>query len=103
MAPALQIGRMDVSPGHEDEWNQWYGGVYVTNYEKVPGCIRGRRRKAVRGEPQYSVVYEFENERVSETPEWLQQRDIHPDNDRMRGLMTHATGSPGIWKKTFQP
>ncbi len=102
MAPALQIGRMDPPSGQEDEWNQWYSGVYVTNYEKVPGCIRGRRWKAVRGEPQYSVVYEFENERVSETPEWLNQRDIHPDNDRMRGLMTHAPGSPGIWKKTFQ-
>ncbi len=102
MAPALQIGRMDPPSGQEDEWNQWYSGVYVTNYEKVPGCIRGRRWKAVRGEPQYSVVYEFENEKVSETPEWLLQRDIHPDNDRMRGLMTHAPGSPGIWKKTFQ-
>ena len=102
MAPALQIGRMDISPQHEAEWNQWYSGVYVPNYEKVPGCIRGRRWKAVRGEPQYAVVYEFENEKVSETPVWLEQRDIHPDNDRMRGLMTHAPGSPGIWKKTFQ-
>ena len=45
MAPALQIGRMDISPENEDEWNRWYSGVYVPNYEKVPGCIRGRRWK----------------------------------------------------------
>ena len=102
MAPALQIGRMSIAPENEGEWNQWYSGVYVPNYEKVPGCIRGRRWKIVRGEPQYAVVYEFENENVSATEKWLEQRDINADNPRMRELMTHATGSPGIWKKTFQ-
>ena len=102
MAPALQIGRMDIAPENSEEWNQWYSGVYVPNYEKVPGCIRGRRWNAVRGEPSYAVVYEFEHEKVSESPEWLSQRDINPDNPRMRDLMTHAAGSPGIWKKTFQ-
>jgi len=48
------------------------------------------------------VVYEFENENVSSTEKWLEQRDINSDNARMRDLMTHAPGSPGIWKKTFQ-
>ena len=67
MAPALQIGRMGISPENEQEWNNWYSTIYVPNYEKVPGCIRGRRWKAVRGEPQYSVVYEFEHEKVSES------------------------------------
>ncbi len=102
MAPALQIGRMSISAEFEDEWNGWYSGVYVPNYEKVPGCIRGRRWKSIRGEPHYAVVYEFENETVSESPEWAKQQDIHPDNARMRSLMNHARGSPGIWKKTFQ-
>ena len=102
MAPALQIGRMAVPSEHEDQWNQWYNNIYTANYEKVPGCIRARRWKAVRGEPKYAVVYEFEHEKVSESPEWLRQRDIDPSNERMRSLMTHATGSPGIWKKTFQ-
>ena len=102
MAPALQIGRMDISPENEDEWNRWYSGVYVPNYEKVPGCIRGRRWRVVRGQPKYAVVYEFEHEGVSDTDAWQAQRDINPDNPRMRDLMTHAEGSPGIWKKTFQ-
>ncbi|HZA21638.1 MAG TPA: hypothetical protein VFA32_03395 [Dehalococcoidia bacterium] len=48
------------------------------------------------------MVYEFQHERVSESPEWERQRDINPDNARMRGLMTHAPGSPGVWRKTFQ-
>ena len=102
MAPALQIGRMGIAPENSEEWNKWYSGVYVPNYEKVPGCIRGRRWKAVRGEPEYAVVYEFEDENVSQTETWLAQREINPDNPRMRDLMTHAPGSPGIWKKTFQ-
>ncbi len=102
MAPALQIGRMDIAPENSEAWNQWYSGVYVPNYEKVSGCIRGRRWNAVRGEPSYAVVYEFEHEKVSESAEWLAQRDINPDNPKMRDLMTHAAGSPGIWKKTFQ-
>lgn len=103
MAPALQIGRMAIGPEDEEQWNQWYSGVYVPNYEKVPGVIRGRRWKAYKGEPAYGVVYEFEHEKVSESPEWLSQREVHPDNSHMRNLMTHASGSPGIWKKTFQP
>jgi len=102
MANALQIGRMDVPAANDDDWNKWYSGVYVPNYEKCPGVIRGRRWRAVRGEPQYATVYEFENENVSETEEWLKQREIHPDNPRMRDVMTHAAGSPGIWRKTFQ-
>ena len=102
MAPALQIGRMDVPAANDKEWNDWYSGVYVPNYEKVPGCFRGRRWKAVRGAPTYATVYEFENEKISETEEWLRQRDINSDNQRMRDIMTHADGSPGIWKKTFQ-
>ena len=102
MANALQIGRMDVPAANDDDWNEWYSGVYVPNYEKCPGVIRGRRWRAVRGEPQYATVYEFEDENVSETEEWLKQREIHPDNSRMRDVMTHAAGSPGIWRKTFQ-
>ena len=102
MPNALQIGRMDVPAANDDDWNKWYSGVYVPNYEKCPGVIRGRRWRAVRGEPQYATVYEFEDENVSETEEWLKQREIHPDNPRMRDIMTHAAGSPGIWRKTFQ-
>ena len=101
MASALQIGRMDVPADNDAEWNEWYSGVYVPNYEKVPGCTRGRRWKAVRGAPAYATVYEFEDENVSQTAEWLRQRDIHPDNQRMRDIMTHASGSSRYLEKDF--
>jgi hypothetical protein len=102
MAPALQIGRMDVPADNDAAWNDWYSGVYVPNYEKVPGCIRGRRWRSVRGEHKYAVVYELAHDKVSESAEWLAQRDIDPSTARIRPLMTHAPGSPGIWNKTFE-
>ncbi len=103
MAPALQIGRMNIPAERTDEWNEWYNSIFVPNFEKVPGCIRGRRFKTVRGEdPMYSVVYEFENEHVSAKPEWTAQLDADPKNAEMRGLITHGPGSPSIFKKTFE-
>ena len=103
MAPALQIGRMNIPAERTDEWNEWYNSIFVPNFEKVPGCIRGRRFKTVRGEdPMYSGVYEFENENGSQTPEWAAQLDADPKNAEMRGLITHGPGSPSIFKKTFE-
>jgi len=102
MAPALQVGRMDVPGEIEDAFNDWYNTIYVPNYEKVPGCIRGRRFKAVGGEPKYLVVYEFEHPKVSESAEWLYQREVSPVTAKIRPHLQFATGSPGIWVKTFQ-
>jgi hypothetical protein len=33
MAPALQIGRMDVPAAVDRQFNDWYNTVYVPNYE----------------------------------------------------------------------
>jgi hypothetical protein len=102
MAPALQLGRMDVPPEVDAEFNRWYNAVYVPNYEKVPGVIRGRRYRAVVGSPSYLTYYEFEHPTVSESAAWMAQRDAVPDNARMRGYMRHAPGSPGVYVKTFE-
>jgi len=102
MAPALQIGRMDVPPEIDDDFNDWYNTIYVPNYEKVPGVIRGRRYRAVVGAPTYLTLYEFEHPQVSESAAWLAQRDISPVTHRIRPHMRHAPGSPGIWVKTVQ-
>ncbi|HYS92082.1 MAG TPA: hypothetical protein VEL48_01525, partial [Candidatus Acidoferrales bacterium] len=60
LAPALQLGRMDVPPEVDAEFNEWYNTIYVPNYEKVPGVIRGRRYRATAGSPTYLTFYEFE-------------------------------------------
>ena len=102
MAPALQLGRMDVPAEVDAEFNNWYNTIYVPNYEKVPGVIRGRRYRAVEGTPTYLTFYEFEHPKVSETPEWMAQRDASPITARMRPHMHHAPGSPGVYVKTFE-
>ena len=66
------------------EFNTWYNTVYVPNYEKVPGVIRGRRYRAVEGTPTYLTLYEFEHPKVSESPAWMAQRDASPANAKMR-------------------
>ena len=100
MAPALQIGRMDVPAEVERDWNEWYSTIYVPNYEKVPGVIRGRRYRAVEGTPAYLTLYEFEHPKVSESAEWTAQRDAVAVSTTMRGHMRHAAGSPGVYVRT---
>jgi hypothetical protein len=102
MAPALQLGRMSVPANVEAEWNAWYSGTYVPNYEKVPGVIRGRRFRALVGEPTYLTFYEFANPKVSETEAWKAQQNAVPISAQMRAHMKHAPGSPGVYVKTFQ-
>jgi hypothetical protein len=102
MAPALQIGRMDVPPEIDADFNTWYNTIYVPNYEKVPGVIRGRRYRAVTGTPTYLTLYEFEHPKVSESAEWKTQQNISPVSERIRPHMRHAAGSPGVYVKTFE-
>src|SRR5258705_13678684 len=102
LAPALQLGRMDVPPEVDAEFNEWYNTVYVPNYEKVPGVIRGRRYRAVEGTPTYLTLYEFEHPKVSESAAWNAQRDAAPVNATMRAHMKHAPGSPGVYVKTVE-
>jgi hypothetical protein len=102
MAPALQIGRMDVPREIDEEFNTWYNTIYVPNYEKVPGVIRGRRYRAVTGTPTYLTLYEFQHPKVSASDEWNRQRNAVPASERMRSHMQHAAGSPGVYVKTFQ-
>lgn len=102
MAPALQIGRMSVPEQADDEWNAWYNGEYIPGYRKVPGVLYARRYRVIAGEVRYTTVYEFENPQVSETDAWHQQRQTSSSNsDKMRDLMTHAAGSPGVYQRIY--
>ena len=86
----------------DEEFNDWYNNIYIPDYEKVPGVLRGRRYVSVQGEPRYGTVYEFEDTEVSKTPEWLKARESNPRSEGIRAGMTHAQGSPAIYKKIFQ-
>jgi hypothetical protein len=101
-APALQIGRMSVAENIDGEWNHWYNAEYIPGYRKVSGVIYARRFRVVEGETRYATVYEFEHEKVSETAEWNKQRESSsPRSGRMREVMTHAQGSPGVYRRIY--
>ena len=102
LAPALQIGRMSVPAEHDAEFNDWYNNIYIPGYEAVPGCIRGRRFVSVEGDPKYGTIYELEDTEVSKTDAWLKARESNPKSAEMRAVMTHASGSPAVYKKIFQ-
>ena len=103
MAPALQIGRMDVPPDIDADFNAWYNTIYVPNYEKVPGVIRGRRYRAVVGHADVPHAATS-----SSTPTCPRARRGSPSaTPRRRRRRSGRTcgmrpGSPGIYVKTFQ-
>lgn len=102
MAPALQIGRMSVPDDVDREWNEWYNNEYIPGYRKVPGVIYARRFRVVEGQTHYATVYEFEHTKVSETADWNKQRESSsPRSGRMREAMTHAPGSPGVYRRIY--
>jgi hypothetical protein len=99
MAPALQIGRMSVPENVDTEWNDWYNTDYIPGYRTVPGVIYARRYRVVEGGTRYTTVYEFAHPKVSESAEWNHQREhSSPRSSRMREVMTHAAGSPGVYR-----
>ena len=102
MASALQIGRMSVPESADPEWNAWYNGEYIPGYRQVSGVIYARRYRVIEGETRYATVYEFEHTKVSESAEWNRQRETSsPRSGRMRDIMTHATGSPGVYRRIY--
>jgi hypothetical protein len=69
----------------------------------VPGVIAARRYVAEEGmkAPKYLTVYEFEHEKVSESPEWEKARWSNPWTVRIRRYMQLDAGSPAVFRRIF--
>ena len=52
MAPALQIGRMDVPADIEEKYNWYYDNERTPANLQIPGCLHVRRYHVVEGWPQ---------------------------------------------------
>ena len=101
MAPAIQLGRMDVPVDIEDKYNEYYDTVRTPGNLKVSGCLAVRRYQAVEGEPKYLTVYEFEHEKVPETQAWNDRRGQDNMHSYIGGTYGHAPGSPGVYRRIF--
>ena len=103
MAPALQIGRMDVGPEVEARYNEYSATVRTPANLTVPGCLFVRRYHAVEGGPNYLTMYEFEHEKVPESLAWEIQRGKDTMGQFISGRYGHASGSPGVYRRVFPP
>ena len=103
MAPALQIGRMDVPAEIESKYNEYYDGVRTPSNLEVPGCLFVRRYHAVEGVPKYLTMYEFEHEKVPETLAWEERRSRDTMHQFIGGSYGHAPGSPGVYRRILPP
>ncbi len=103
MAPALQIGRMDVPADLEDKYNYYYDNVRTPANLEISGCLHVRRYHVVEGGPKYLTMYEFEHEKVPETVAWENQRKQDTMHEYIGGRYGHAAGSPGVYRRVFPP
>lgn len=98
-APVLQIGRIDIPPAHEEEFNEWYNTEYLVGYMRVPGVYSARRYVNRGPGPRYLTVYELAHPEVSRQPDWDRVRAQSVWRRRIERLWTHAAGSPGIYRR----
>jgi hypothetical protein len=99
LPPALQIGRIDIPPAHEDEFNEWYNTEYLIGNMTVNGVYSARRYLNRGAGPRYLTVYEFAHPEVSRQPAWDRTRAQSVWRRRIERLWTHAPGSPGIYRR----
>lgn len=96
---ALQIGRIDIPPAHEEEFNEWYNTEYLLGNMTVNGVYGARRYLNRLAGPRYLTVYEFAHTEVSRQPAWDRARSQSVWRRRIERLWAHASGSPGIYRR----
>jgi hypothetical protein len=99
LAPALQIGRIDIPPAHEEEFNEWYNTEYLLGNMTVNGVYGARRYLNRVAGPRYLTVYEFAHTEVSRQPAWDRARSQSVWRRRIERFWAHASGSPGIYRR----
>ena len=99
LPPALQIGRIDIPPAHEDEFNEWYNTDYLIGNMTVNGVYSARRYLNRAGGPRDLTIYEVAHPEVSRQPAWDRARAQSIWRRRIERLWSHAPGSPGIYRR----
>ena len=101
MAPALQVGRMEVPVNIEERYNDYYDNYRTPRNLTVPGCLAVRRYHVVDGAPKYLTMYEFEHEKVPDSLIWERYRTEDTMHDYIGGHYSHPPGSPGVYRRIF--
>jgi antibiotic biosynthesis monooxygenase (ABM) superfamily enzyme len=80
----LVVRSRPVSPEREDEYNDWYSGVHVTELLAVPGFVSARRfRRVGEGDGhEYLAVYEVEADDLAAPLHELRRRSAAGETTR---------------------
>jgi hypothetical protein len=69
----LNVVRLDISPEHEKEMDDFFHEEHFTSLLAVPGVLSGRRFRLVQGEgPRHMMVWEIERPEVIESEAYRQ-------------------------------
>lgn len=60
MGSATMVFWHDVASG-DDDYKDWHSNEHMDERVSVPGFLRGRRARAIKGEPQYFIMYEVDS------------------------------------------
>lgn len=71
VAPFHYVVWTDVTPGWEDELNNWYAQEHLPGLASVPGAVRARRFSQSGEGPRYLAAYDLTAPEVLGSPPWL--------------------------------
>jgi hypothetical protein len=84
-SPYVLLVRLEIDPGYDAEFNDWYNTDHLPALTSVPGVHGARRYRARAGSPTYLAVYELANADVPKSDAWRKAADS-PWTLRMRRL-----------------
>ena len=73
-AGALLLNAMNIAPGLEAEFNEWYDKEHIPALGAVPGVLSARRFRGA-GNRKYVALYHLAGPAVVESAEWKQARE----------------------------
>ena len=79
----LLVNAMNVEPGFEQEFNEWYDNEHIPGLAAVPGTLCARRFRDMKGTHRYLALYHLQSPDVPLTAAWKKAADT-PWTDRLR-------------------
>jgi hypothetical protein len=74
-APYVLLARLESTPEHDAEFNDWYNTDHLPALTGVPGVYGARRYRATAGSPKYLAVYELAHADVPHSEAWKNAAD----------------------------
>jgi heme-degrading monooxygenase HmoA len=74
-AGGFLLNAMNVEPGAEAEFNEWYDNEHIPGLAAVPGCLCARRFRATSANRRYVALYHLTSPEVQATAAWKSAAD----------------------------